>query len=100
MKPQARAGLAAIALMFAAGVWLFVAPLIVDYQNHWKTLIDATKNDLWSGGVLIAIAALTLILFAAFALRDAAQAAARHRESAPASAEERQTGTGEPTLQS
>jgi hypothetical protein len=35
---------------------------------------DATKNDLWTGGALIAISALTLILFAAFALRDAARA--------------------------
>jgi hypothetical protein len=35
---------------------------------------DATKNDLWAGGALIAISALTLILFAAFALRDAARA--------------------------
>ena len=35
---------------------------------------EATKNDLWAGGALIAISALTLILFAAFALRDAARA--------------------------
>lgn len=96
MKPQARAGLAAIVIMFAAGIWLFVAPLIVDYQNDWKTLADSTTNDMWSGGVLVAIAALTLILFAAFALRDASHAAARRR----ASAEQRQMGTSEPTRQS
>ena len=87
MKPQAKAGLAAIVIMFLAGIWLFVAPLIVDYQNDWNTLADPTKNDMWSGGVLITIAALTLLLFAAFALRDAAQAAARRR----ANVEQRRT---------
>ncbi len=95
MKPQARAGLVAIVMMFLAGIWLFVAPLIVDYQNDWKTLADPTKNDMWSGGVLIAIAALTLILFAAFALRDAAHAAARRH----ANVEQRRTGIGGPAGQ-
>ena len=37
--------------------------------------IDATRNDLWTGGALIAISALTLLLFSAFALRDAVRAA-------------------------
>jgi hypothetical protein len=46
--------------------------LIVDYRNDWKTLVDATKSDVWTGGALINIATLTLLLFLAFALRDAA----------------------------
>lgn len=95
MKAQARAGLVAIVMMFLAGIWLFVAPLIVDYQNDWKTLADPTKNAMWSGGILIAIAALTLILFAAFALRDAAHAAARRR----ASVAQRRTEDGESARQ-
>jgi H+/Cl- antiporter ClcA len=92
VKAKARAGLAAIVIVFAAGVCLFVAPLIVDYQNDWKNLADSTTNDVWSGGILVAIAALTLILFGVFALRDAAPAAASRR----ANAEKRPTETNEP----
>ena len=68
---QTKAALATTVIAFAAGIWLFVAPFIVDYQNDWKTLIDATKSDMWTGGALIGIATLTLLLFLAFALRDA-----------------------------
>jgi hypothetical protein len=54
------------------GVWLFLAPFIVGYQEVGEDWIDATRNDLWVGGILMAVSALTLFLFAAFALRDAA----------------------------
>jgi len=96
VKPQARAGLAAMVLVFLAGIWLFVAPLIVGYQNDYSTLIDATENDMWSGGVLIAVAALTLILFGAFALRDAARAAVTRRANAE---QQRRTEAGGPARQ-
>jgi len=59
---------------FFAGIWLFLAPFLVEYQKVGQDWIDATRNDLWTGGALIAISALTLLLFAAFALRDAARA--------------------------
>jgi hypothetical protein len=75
MAPQARIGLIVTAIGFFAGIWLFLAPFIVEYQKVGQDWIDATKNDLWTGGALIAISALTLILFSAFALRDAAHAA-------------------------
>ena len=75
MAPQARIGLIVTAIGFFAGIWLFLAPFIVEYQNVGQDWVDATKNDLWTGGALIAISALTLILFSAFALRDAARAA-------------------------
>lgn len=39
---QTKAALVSTVVAFAAGIWLFLAPFIVDYQNHWKTLIDAT----------------------------------------------------------
>lgn len=74
---QTKAALVTTVIAFLAGIWLFLAPFIVDYQNDWKTLIDPTKNDLWTGGVLIGISALTLLLFLAFALRDAAHEARR-----------------------
>jgi hypothetical protein len=74
MAPQARGGLIVTAVGFFAGVWLFLAPFLVEYQKVGQDWIDATKNDLWTGGALMAISALTLLLFAAFALRDAARA--------------------------
>ena len=75
MAPQARGGLIVTAVGFFAGVWLFLAPFLVEYQKVGQDWIDATKNDLWTGGALMAISALTLLLFAAFALRDAIRAA-------------------------
>jgi hypothetical protein len=75
MAPQARGGLIVTVVGFFAGIWLFLAPFLVEYQKAGQNWIDATKNDLWTGGALIAISAVTLLLFAAFALRDAARAA-------------------------
>ena len=75
MAPQARGGLIVTVVGFFAGIWLFLAPFLVEYQKVGQDWIDATRNDLWTGGALIAISALTLLLFAAFALRDAARAA-------------------------
>jgi hypothetical protein len=77
MAPQARVGIIATIIGFFAGIWLFLAPFIVEYQKVGQDWIDATRNDLWTGGALIAISALTLVLFVAFALRDAASAAER-----------------------
>ena len=74
MAPQARGGLIVTFVGFFAGIWLFLAPFLVEYQKVGQDWIDATKNDLWTGGALMAISALTLLLFAAFALRDAARA--------------------------
>lgn len=72
ISTQSRVGIATTVLTFLAGIWVFLAPFIVDYQNVWTTLADPTRNDMWSGGVLIAVSALTLLLFAIFAVRDAA----------------------------
>ena len=74
MASQARGGLIVTVIGFFAGIWLFLAPFLVEYQKVGQDWIDATRNDLWTGGALIAISALTLLLFAAFALRDAARA--------------------------
>jgi hypothetical protein len=74
MAPQARGGLIVTVIGFFAGIWLFLAPFLLEYQKVGQDWIDATRNDLWTGGALIAISALTLLLFAAFALRDAARA--------------------------
>ena len=75
MAPQARGGLIVTVVGFLAGIWLFLAPFLVEYQKVGQDWIDATRNDLWTGGALIAISTLTLLLFAAFALRDAVRAA-------------------------
>lgn len=75
MAPQARAALITTVVGFVAGIWLVFAPFIVEYQKVGQDWIDATKSDLWTGGTLIAISVLTLLLFASFALRDAVRAA-------------------------
>ena len=79
MSPQARIGLATTVLSFIGGVWLFLAPFVVEYQEVGEDWIRATKNDLWTGGILMTVSALTLFLFVAFALRDAATDARRRR---------------------
>jgi cytochrome c oxidase assembly factor CtaG len=80
MSPQARVGLITTVLTFLGGVWLFLAPFIVGYQEVGEDWIDATRNDLWVGGILMAVSTLTLFLFAAFALRDAAIRADESRQ--------------------
>jgi NADH:ubiquinone oxidoreductase subunit 6 (subunit J) len=80
VTPQARIGLVTSILAFIGGVWLFMAPFIMRYQEVGEDWITATKNDLWAGGVLIAVSVLTLFLFATLALRDAAHADERRRE--------------------
>ena len=84
MARQARGGLIVTVIGFFAGIWLFLAPFLVEYQKVGQDWIDATKNDLWTGGALIAISALTLLLFAAFALRDATRAADEQKGAAEA----------------
>jgi hypothetical protein len=79
MNAQARIGLVTTILTFLGGVWLFMAPFLVEYQEVGEDWIRATRNDLWTGGALMAISALTLFLFTAFALRDARDAAYRAR---------------------
>jgi hypothetical protein len=94
MSSQARIGLVTTALAFIGGIWLFLAPFIVQYQPVGEDWIGATRNDLWSGGILIAVSVLTLFLFAAFALRDAAARAAERQR-----AEEGSQGNGKPEEQ-
>jgi len=79
MSTPARIGLTTTVLAFIGGAWVFLAPFIVEYQKVGQDWIEATRNDLWTGGALIAISLLTLLLFAAFALRDAAIRAAERR---------------------
>jgi TRAP-type C4-dicarboxylate transport system permease small subunit len=79
MKPQARIGLVTTVLMFIAGILLFLAPFIMEYQRVGEDWIDATRNDMWTGGVLMAVSALAFFLFVAFALRDAAARAVERR---------------------
>ena len=79
MSAQARIGLVTTVLTFVAGAWLFLAPFVVEYQEVGEDWIRATRNDLWTGGALMAVSALTFFLFVAFALRDAAADARRRR---------------------
>jgi hypothetical protein len=66
-------------LTFVAGIWMFLAPFIMEYQWVGEDWIDATKNDMWTGSILMAVSALAFFLFGAYALRDAAARAEEHR---------------------
>ena len=79
MNTPASVGLVTTVLAFLVGIWVFLAPFVVEYQKVGQDWIDATKNDLWTGGALVAISALTLLLITAFALRDAALDAERRK---------------------
>ena len=70
-------GILTTLLTFLGGIWLFLAPFIVGYQDVGQDWLPATKNDLWTGGALIALSAMILVLFSTFLLRDAARAARR-----------------------
>jgi len=81
MNSQARIGLVTSVFTFVAGIWLFLAPFIMEYQRVGEDWIDATRNDMWTGSVLMAVSALAFFLFVAYALRDAAvRADERRRE--------------------
>jgi len=47
-----RIGLAGIALIFAAGVWLCVAPWATGQQPRGGAWTTATRNDVWIGAAL------------------------------------------------
>ncbi|MDQ3913686.1 MAG: hypothetical protein M3305_18340 [Actinomycetota bacterium] len=79
MTPQGFVGLVTTVLAFIGGIWLFLAPFIVEYQRVGEDWIRATRNDLWTGGILMAVSALAFFLFVAFALRDAAARADERR---------------------
>lgn len=71
MTAGARVGFATTVLAFLGGVWIFLAPFVFGYQEVGEDWITATTNDLWTGGALMAVSALTLFVFSALALRDA-----------------------------
>ena len=80
MNPQARIGLVTTMLTFVAGIWMFLAPFIMEYQRVGEDWLDATRNDMWTGSILMAVSALAFLLFVAYALRDAARADEHRRE--------------------
>ena len=79
MNLQARIGLVTTVLTFVAGIWMFLAPFIMEYQRVGEDWIDATRNDMWTGSILMAVSALAFFLFVAYALHDAAARAEEHR---------------------
>ena len=94
MPVFARIGILTTILTFLGGIWLFLAPFIVGYQKVGQDWIDATKNDIWTGGALMVVAVITILLFAAFGLRDAAHAA-RRRDQEREKEERREQNAGE-----
>ncbi|GAA3472710.1 hypothetical protein [Nonomuraea roseola] len=69
---KTKLGVAALILLFVGGLWLVAAPFAVGYQPRGDEWTDATINDLWIGGLLAGGAFVTLVVYAADALRELA----------------------------
>ena len=95
MPVFARIGILTTILTFLGGIWLFLAPFIVGYQKVGQDWVDATKNDVWTGGALMAVSAIILLLFFAFALRDAVNAARRRSLEREREEENQEHGSGD-----
>ncbi|MEV4159255.1 hypothetical protein [Nonomuraea dietziae] len=70
---KTKLGVAALILLFVGGLWLVAAPFVVGYQPRGEEWTDATINDLWIGGLLAGGAFVTLVVYAADALRELAR---------------------------
>ncbi|QYC37789.1 hypothetical protein Nocox_00765 [Nonomuraea coxensis DSM 45129] len=77
---KAKLGVGALVLLFLAGLWLVAAPFAVGYQPRGAEYADATVNDLWVGAGLAGIAFVTLVVYAADALRELSRRG-KHAES-------------------
>ncbi|MEO3886913.1 hypothetical protein [Nonomuraea sp. B5E05] len=67
---KAKLGVSALVLLFLGGLWLVAAPFVVGYQPRGAAYADATVNDLWLGGSIAALAFVSLVFYAADALRE------------------------------
>ncbi|MFI6505036.1 hypothetical protein [Nonomuraea typhae] len=70
---KAKAGVAALVLVFLGGLWLVAAPFAVGYQPRGAAYADATVNDMWVGGVLAGLSFAALVAYTADALRELAR---------------------------
>ncbi|MFI6741454.1 hypothetical protein ACIBI9_51790 [Nonomuraea sp. NPDC050451] len=69
---KAKLGVSALVLLFLGGLWLVAAPFAVGYQARGAAYVDATVNDLWLGGSIAAVSFVSLVIYAADALRELA----------------------------
>jgi hypothetical protein len=60
-----------LAVLLAAGVWLFLAPFLFDYQSDATAWVTATKNHVATGVVLVGASLVSLLGFVVLAVRDA-----------------------------
>jgi hypothetical protein len=70
---KAKLGVTALVMLFLGGLWLVTAPFAVGYQDRGAEFVDATINDLWVGCSVAAIAFVSLVIYAADALRELAR---------------------------
>ncbi|GAA4934528.1 hypothetical protein HD597_010148 [Nonomuraea thailandensis] len=70
---KAKLGVAALVVLFLAGLWLVAAPFAVGYQPRGAEYAEATINDLWVGGGIAALSFAALVVYAADALRELAR---------------------------
>ncbi len=72
MTRPARAGLAGLVVLVLLGLFVFFAPFLFAYQPQGADWVDATRNDLWTGGLLALAALLGLLAVGTAALRELA----------------------------
>jgi hypothetical protein len=66
----ARVGVGLLVVMLLVGLWLFFSPFMFAYQPQGQHWVNATRNDLWTGGLLTLAAVAGLLGIAVAAVRD------------------------------
>lgn len=63
-------GALSLVLTLIAGIWLILAPVLLDTQPRGAAWTDATINEVAVGGVLILVSLIGLFLQVGLGLRD------------------------------
>ncbi len=71
-------GVFTLALTFLGGIWLSLAPFVLQIQPAGMPWLPSTVNDVAAGGLLITISLLGILAYLALSLNDVIQAARRH----------------------
>lgn len=68
-------GIIALVLLLLAGVWITIAPFALSIQPAGAHWLHSTIDDVATGGVLIVVSLIGIVLHAALGTRDLVSAA-------------------------
>ncbi len=68
-------GIVALVLLMLAGVWIAIAPFVLSIQPAGAHWLHSTIDDVATGGVLIVVSLVGIVLHAALGMRDLVSAA-------------------------